>query len=242
MIPRDLTHSSNQWPGTGQLLIITSAFLGGIAVGTAFSHRRLRRIPDSEQLKSKRVESTAEQVANCPKEDSTTTKENPTAVVRSATYHALAAHLHGSDEGPFAESGAAARLPEDHSYPHTNLPPAFLAKLFALLRPEYLVEIGSFKGGSALRIADAATAALAAVEASGEASGEEEGGGPPVVVCVDTFLGDAGMWLNRWAGSRKGLLLEHGLPNLYFQFLANTRRRQVRFQSSTNRGSSFFFF
>ena len=108
---------------------------------------------------------------------------------------------------------AAHKLPEDHSYPHTNLPSSFLADLCHALRPSYLVEIGSFKGGSALRIADAAVAATTDAEL-------------PCLVCVDTFLGDAGMWLNRTDGARRALLLEHGLPSLYFQFLANTLRQQ----------------
>ena len=178
-----------------------------------------------------------------------------TTVVRSPVYRALAANLHGLPEGPFADERAArrsvrchllhsaplhpapprstplhptptrlappnSRAPEDHSYPHTNVPSDFLHALMRAMRgrlqSSYLLEIGSFKGGSALRIADAAVAAL------------EDGGSsaPPVLVCVDTFLGDAGMWLDRWTGSRKGLLLEHGLPGLYYQFMANTLRRQ----------------
>ena len=53
---------------------------------------------------------------------------------------------------------------------------------------------GSFKGGSSLRIADAAVEAAAAnVDAD-----------LPCLLCVDTFLGDSSMALDRWTGSRNG--------------------------------------
>ena len=42
------------------------------------------------------------------------------------------------------------RLPEDHSYPHTNIPYDFCLDLMALLKARiphsYMLEIGSFKG------------------------------------------------------------------------------------------------
>ncbi|CAE7610175.1 unnamed protein product, partial [Symbiodinium natans] len=44
--------------------------------------------------------------------------------------------------------------------------------------------LGSFKGGSALRIADAVLRRLQGDEAK------------PCLLCVDTFLGDTAMWLN----------------------------------------------
>ncbi|CAE8651037.1 unnamed protein product, partial [Polarella glacialis] len=129
-------------------------------------------------------------------------------------YQALCKHIHGTLEGPFM--GVRHALPEDHSYASTNLPEDFLQALFERLQPSFLLEIGSFKGGSALRIADAALSV-----ARNDATAPT-----PCLVCVDTFLGDAQMWLDRNPGWRDGLLLENGFPRLYWQFMANVQRRR----------------
>lgn len=57
-------------------------------------------------------------------------------------------------------------------------------------------EVGSFKGGSAIRICEALETSTA------------------VLVCIDTFLGDASMWLQHG-----GLMLQGGQPQLYGQHL-----------------------
>lgn len=127
------------------------------------------------------------------------------------TYLQLCHDLHGTERGPFGEPGDF--LEEDNSYPHTNIGGDFLWALMPLLRPQFLVEIGSMTGGSALRIADAALAA---------AAGEYV----PCLLCIDTWLGDTKMWLNHQAGWRDWLRLRRGCPGLYWQFLANVRRMQ----------------
>ncbi|CAJ1461712.1 unnamed protein product [Effrenium voratum] len=114
----------------------------------------------------------------------------------------LCERLHGSD--PYASPWT---LEEDHSYRHTNVPQVFLSALFQRLRPELSVEVGSFKGGSALRI-------LSALDRTSKRS---------CLVCIDTFLGDASMWLNRRATGRGSLQLHRGHPQIYEQFMANTQ-------------------
>eukprot|EP00931_Biecheleriopsis_adriatica_P062772 TRINITY_DN37913_c0_g1_i1.p1 TRINITY_DN37913_c0_g1~~TRINITY_DN37913_c0_g1_i1.p1 ORF type:complete len:387 (+),score=66.64 TRINITY_DN37913_c0_g1_i1:59-1219(+) len=122
-------------------------------------------------------------------------------------YLSLCTHLHGTPRSPFQDIPAHQLPAQDHSYAHTNLPLPFLHALLERLQAKFLIEIGSFKGGSALRIAEAAVA-------SGAAS-------MPCLLCIDTFLGDAGMWLDHNPGWRDWLMLQHGHPNLYWQFMAN---------------------
>ena len=111
--------------------------------------------------------------------------------------------------------------PKDHSYPHTNVPGDVLYSLFERLRPRFLVEVGSFKGGSSIRI----VSALLRLELAPEAKA--------CLVCIDTFLGDAAMWLNKQATGRSSLLLKDGCPQLYMQFMVNTAKlRCVRSKSS----------
>lgn len=105
--------------------------------------------------------------------------------------------------------------PEDHSYPHTNVPGDVLYSLFERLRPRFLVEVGSFKGGSSIRIV---SALLRLTDLAGRPEAK------PCVVCIDTFLGDAAMWLNKQATGRSSLLLKDGCPQLYMQFMVNTAK------------------
>ena len=116
------------------------------------------------------------------------------------------------------QGGCNMLKPEDHSYPHTNVPGDVLYSLFERLRPRFLVEVGSFKGGSSIRIVSALLRLeLDQLEAK------------PCLVCIDTFLGDAAMWLNKQATGRSSLLLKDGCPQLYMQFMVNTAKlRYVR--------------
>lgn len=107
-------------------------------------------------------------------------------------------------------------MKEDHSYPHTNVPGDVLYSLFQRLRPRFLVEVGSFKGGSSIRIASA----LMLLDLAQPAQPEDK----PCLVCIDTFLGDAAMWLNKQATGRSSLLLKDGCPQLYMQFMVNTAK------------------
>ena len=132
----------------------------------------------------------------------------------SDIHRALSTHLLGRATCDAYETGGDARPADAVAAPHTNLPSALLEAIFARLRPAFLVEVGSWKGGSALRIADAAVAARARGEA------------PPCLLCIDTWLGDGGAWIERNPGWRDGLLLDRGLPQLFRQFCENTRRRR----------------
>lgn len=80
-----------------------------------------------------------------------------------------------------------------------------LPRLIGERRPRVVVEVGSWKGATAIRIAGLL----------------RELGHDAAVVCVDTWLGS----LEHWDGSVRGWdirpYLKHGYPSLYYQFLAN---------------------
>ena len=91
----------------------------------------------------------------------------------------------------------------DRSYPHTNVMPRLLDRLFEHMDPTYIVECGSMTGGSARVIADC--------------SKRERD-----IVCIDPFTGDVNMWAwTNQALSRQFLKLESGIPTIYKRFLAN---------------------
>jgi hypothetical protein len=127
-----------------------------------------------------------------------------------ATRQALLEKLFRSAD-PFATWKNHSGKRPDHSYPHTGLPPQVVKEAIQKLRDhdgktplELIVEVGSFKGGSASILASAV----------------KEMGVSATVLCVDTFLGDTNMradhngWLD-W------LALEGGHPTVYDQFMAN---------------------
>jgi hypothetical protein len=72
------------------------------------------------------------------------------------------------------------------------------------IRPSHVVEIGSWKGASAIQMADL----MAKYGCSGE------------IVCVDTWLGGPEVWLNQ-ADPNLSVPFEFGRPLIYDQFLAN---------------------
>ena len=138
----------------------------------------------------------------------------------SALHGRLCEHLHGTSTGPYG-CISNKTMKEDHSYPHTNVPSDFLYALFEQLQPQFLVEVGSFKGGSSIRMASA----LARLHSK---TGLEQVKGfvdpKACLVCIDTFLGDAAMWLNKQATGRSSLLLKDGCPQLFLQFMVNTQQ------------------
>lgn len=86
--------------------------------------------------------------------------------------------------------------------------PAF-AELVAETKPRRVIEVGTWKGGSALTMARELRARNLDAE----------------ILCVDTWLGALEMWLDLDDSSRHGSLdLRHGFPNLYYRFLANVVR------------------
>ncbi|WP_367870084.1 class I SAM-dependent methyltransferase [Luteolibacter sp. Populi] len=86
--------------------------------------------------------------------------------------------------------------------------PAF-GELVETLRPRRIIEVGTWKGGSALTLAS--HAARLGLDAE--------------ILCVDTWLGALEMWTDLEDADRHGALaLKHGYPTLYYQFLANVCR------------------
>mmetsp|Transcript_39812 Transcript_39812/g.128878 ORF Transcript_39812/g.128878 Transcript_39812/m.128878 type:complete len:284 (+) Transcript_39812:243-1094(+) len=98
----------------------------------------------------------------------------------------------------------------DASYPHTHLPEPLVEALLAMVQEEgelLVVELGSFVGGSAVRIARA-------LKRLGRSHHNA------ALVCVDPFCGDASMWSDH-NGWRSWLRLCDGRPRLFEQFVAN---------------------
>jgi hypothetical protein len=79
------------------------------------------------------------------------------------------------------------------------------------VKPRLIIEVGTWKGGSALHLADHLDR-LALSDAK--------------ILCIDTWLGALEMWGDQSDESRYGSLdLKHGFPQLYYQFLANVCHR-----------------
>lgn len=86
--------------------------------------------------------------------------------------------------------------------------PAF-GELIEELRPKRLIEVGTWKGGSALTLASH----LERLNLDAE------------ILCVDTWLGALEMWTELDDADRHGSLnLKHGYPTLFYTFLGNVVR------------------
>ncbi len=84
--------------------------------------------------------------------------------------------------------------------------PAF-GTLVERVRPRLIIEVGTWKGGSALEMA----AHLDRLDMP-----------ETTLLCIDTWLGALEMWGDQTDADRYGsLALKHGYPQLYYQFLAN---------------------
>jgi predicted O-methyltransferase YrrM len=108
---------------------------------------------------------------------------------------------------PYAGFDATRRPVDLQGWGSTH--PVF-AEVIDKVRPRLVVEVGSWKGASAVTMAAAAKAiALADIE----------------ILCVDTWVGSAEHWLVR-DNPRfyPSLAVEHGQPTLYRQFLTNIVR------------------
>jgi cephalosporin hydroxylase len=81
----------------------------------------------------------------------------------------------------------------------------FFAELIGKVRPTTIIEVGTWKGRSAI----------------GMAKLVKKFGLDCEIVCVDTWLGSPEHWLNEQAGWHDALRIHHGLPHLYWVFLAN---------------------
>lgn len=125
-------------------------------------------------------------------------------------------------------------------FPHDSFPfdpqgwqstsPIF-RRLFDELKPQLVVELGTWKGASALHMCEIA-AGLRLV--------------PFTLICVDTWLGGSWHWLERRdPGAFASLNCSHGYPTLYAQFLANVlksgfHRNIVPFPNTTDAAARFF--
>jgi hypothetical protein len=84
------------------------------------------------------------------------------------------------------------------------------AELIREVKPEFIIEVGSWKGASAVTMADA-------MEAEG-IDGK--------ILCVDTWLGALEFWSDQSDPERFGALeCIHGFPSVYYRFLANICHR-----------------
>lgn len=83
---------------------------------------------------------------------------------------------------------------------------SFFGELIAAVKPELVIEVGSWKGQSAVNMAT-----------------ELKKLGPGrALVCVDTWLGALEFRTNHDDPERyRGLAIQHGYPQVYYQFLAN---------------------
>ncbi|WP_207485730.1 class I SAM-dependent methyltransferase [Arenibaculum pallidiluteum] len=99
---------------------------------------------------------------------------------------------------PFAGFASDLR-PDLESWP-SDL--SLIDRAIDVLQPDLIVEVGSWKGRSAVHMARRASAFR-----------------PLTMVCVDTWLGSVEHWLNpEWKAS---LLIRNGRPRIYDQFMVN---------------------
>jgi hypothetical protein len=92
---------------------------------------------------------------------------------------------------------------DDHGWGGQS--PAF-RKLITEIKPELIIEVGSWKGASAIEMATVCRDVAPTAK----------------VVCVDTWLGALEFWTDQSDPQRFGsLALKHGYPTVYYQFLAN---------------------
>jgi len=112
-----------------------------------------------------------------------------------------------------------------------NSKSAVFGRLIQEVRPHRVVELGTWKGASALHMCDLA---------------RDLGLSPFMIVCVDTWLGGCWHWQERaQADAHASLVCRHGYPQVYFQFLANVIKaghadRIVPFPNTTDVGAEFF--
>lgn len=97
---------------------------------------------------------------------------------------------------PYREFGWRVIPSKAYQFPTSQSP--MFAKYIDRTRPDLIVEVGSYTGGSTIHMAGICNADI---------------------VCIDTWLGTLDMWLK--PESREALNKHNGYPTLYRQFLAN---------------------
>ena len=113
-------------------------------------------------------------------------------------------------ERPPYDGFDAAKWPSDMQGWHSDHP--ILNRAIERIRPASILEIGSWKGRSAINMARHTRALGLNCE----------------VVCVDTWLGSSEHWLKQQQEWYADLKIEFGLPNLYYTFLSNVVREGVQ--------------
>jgi len=79
------------------------------------------------------------------------------------------------------------------------------------VQPRVIVEVGTWKGQSALNMVSLAKKYHEDV----------------TVFCVDTWLGSSEFWMKQHSANQKMLNLKNGFPSFYYQFLANVVRAKA---------------
>jgi predicted O-methyltransferase YrrM len=108
--------------------------------------------------------------------------------------------LHAVD--PYAGFDAAAHPFDPQGW---NGESELFGRLVAEVRPRIAIEVGSWKGQSAITTARHLQALGAGAQ----------------LLCVDTWLGSVDFWLTPGSELNGALQLVHGYPSVYYQFLAN---------------------
>ncbi len=113
--------------------------------------------------------------------------------------------LHAAD--PYAGFDISERPLDLHGWGSDS--PAF-RQLLSEQKPRLVVEVGTWKGGSAVQMADIIAELGLATE----------------ILCIDTWLGALEFWTDHHDPERyRSLALRHGYPTVYYQFLANVVHR-----------------
>jgi Methyltransferase domain len=113
--------------------------------------------------------------------------------------------LHAED--PYAGFDAGAWPPDLHGWGGDS--PAF-RELILETKPRLIVEVGTWKGASAIEMARVLA----------------DAGLPGEILCIDTWLGALEFWTDHDDPERyRSLRLRHGWPQVYYQFLANVVHR-----------------
>lgn len=91
----------------------------------------------------------------------------------------------------------------------------YFAKLIAEVNPALIIEVGTWKGRSAINMAELSKGRMGMCEVSGASVPM-----PPPIVCVDTWLGGIDHYLSKQPIDDRRLDA-HGSPRLYELFLKN---------------------
>ena len=89
---------------------------------------------------------------------------------------------------------------------------AVFSRLIEETKPEVIIEVGTWKGQSAITIAKACKAL----------------GLNTKIYCIDTWLGATEFWTFLRNTPERDLLLKNGYPQIYYQFLSNVVHSEVQ--------------